>query len=229
MKREILEFLNQDYLNNLDLIYAIDHGAKIIYFGNEGIMLKFGDMYMLSLKDSDLGCQLLNDLDNCNMLAVHNDHYHDLIKEKFDLDQKIVAYQYGYLKNDVEIVKVPQIEIRKIGMEYYDFIRQNYSTLVDEKYLQSRIQTNVFIGAFDQDKIVGFAGIHDEGSIGFVEVIAKYRRKGIARMLETYMINEALKKNELIYLQVELENTVSMRFNEKLGFKRANDIITWYM
>ena len=140
-----------------------------------------------------------------------------------------MAYQYGYLKNDVEIVKVPQIEIRKIGMEYYDFIRQNYSTLVDEKYLQSRIQTNVFIGAFDQDKIVGFAGIHDEGSIGFVEVIAKYRRKGIARMLETYMINEALKKNELIYLQVELENTVSMRFHEKLGFKRANDIITWYM
>jgi len=114
-------------------------------------------------------------------------------------------------------------------MEYYDFIRQNYSTLVDEKYLQSRIQTNVFIGAFDQDKIVGFAGIHDEGSIGFVEVIAKYRRKGIARMLETYMINEALKKNELIYLQVELENTVSMRFHEKLGFKRADDIITWYM
>ena len=44
MKREILKFLNQDYLNNLDLIYAIDHGAKIIYFGNEGIMLKFGDM-----------------------------------------------------------------------------------------------------------------------------------------------------------------------------------------
>ncbi len=140
-----------------------------------------------------------------------------------------MAYQYGYLKNDVEIVKVPQIEIRKIGMEYYDFIRQNYSTLVDEKYLQSRIQTNVFIGAFDQDKIVGFAGIHDEGSIGFVEVIAKYRRKGIARMLETYMINKALKKNELIYLQVELENTVSMRFHEKLGFKRADDIITWYM
>ena len=48
-------------------------------------------------------------------------------------------------------------------------------------------------------------------------------------MLETYMINEALKKNELIYLQVELENTVSMRFHEKLGFKRADDIITWYM
>ena len=140
-----------------------------------------------------------------------------------------MAYQYGYLKNDVEIVKVPQIEIRKIGMEYYDFIRQNYSTLVDEKYLQNRIQANVFIGAFDQDNIVGFAGIHDEGSIGIVEVIAKYRRRGIARMLETYMINEALKKNELIYLQVELDNTVSMKFHEKLGFKRANDIITWYM
>ena len=29
MKNEILKFLKQDYLNNLDLIYALEHGAKI--------------------------------------------------------------------------------------------------------------------------------------------------------------------------------------------------------
>ena len=32
MKNEILKFLKQDYLNNLDLIYALEHGAKIKYY-----------------------------------------------------------------------------------------------------------------------------------------------------------------------------------------------------
>lgn len=92
-----------------------------------------------------------------------------------------------------------------------------------------RILANVFIGAFDHDRIVGFAGIHDEGTIGFVEVIEEYRRRKIASMLEIYMINKLLKKKELVYLQVEIDNIPSMKLHEKLGYKRSNDIITWYM
>lgn len=114
-------------------------------------------------------------------------------------------------------------------MEHYNFIKDNYSGSIDEEYLIKRIKANVFIGAFDNDKIVGFAGIHDEGSIGFVEVIEEYRRKKIASMLETYMINKLLKNNEIVYLQVEIDNIPSMKFHERLGFIQASDIITWYM
>lgn len=229
MKKEILKYLNQDCLNNLDLIYAINHGASIIYFGNEGLMIKFGDIYMMSITDTNLAFQLLNDLGDCKMLAIHHDCYQDFIKERFGLDQEIVAYQYGYLKEDVTIIDVPQIEVKEIKMDYYDFIKQNYSTPIAEEYLIKRIQANVFIGAFDHDKIVGFVGMHDEGSIGFVEVIKEYRRKKIASMLETYMIDKLLKKKELVYLQVEINNIPSMKLHEKLGYKRSNDIITWYM
>lgn len=229
MKKEILKYLNQNYLNNLDLIYAVNHGASIIYFGEKGIMIKFGDIYMISIMDTNLVYQLLNDLDDCKMLAVHNDCYQSFIKERFNLDQEIVAYQYGYLKNYVTLIDIPQIEIREIGIEYYNFIKQNYSTPIDQEYLIKRILANVFIGAFDHDRIVGFAGIHDEGTIGFVEVIEEYRRRKIASMLEIYMINKLLKKKELVYLQVEIDNIPSMKLHEKLGYKRSNDIITWYM
>lgn len=163
------------------------------------------------------------------MIAVHNDCFKDIIEEKFGLSQRIVAYQYGYLKDTVTLIDVFQIEIKEIGMEYYDFIKENYSTPIDDEYLIERIKSKVFIGAFDQDKIVGFAGIHDEGSIGFVEVIEEYQRKKIASMLETYMINNLLAKKELVYLQVETDNIPSMKLHEKLGYVRSNDIITWYM
>ena len=59
MKNEILKFLKQDYLNNLDLIYALEHGAKIKYYNQAGIMLKFEDIYMLAFKDEKIAelCQ----------------------------------------------------------------------------------------------------------------------------------------------------------------------------
>lgn len=229
MKEKILDYLYQDYLNHLDMIYAINHGASIIYFDEQGIMIKFGDMYMMSIKNPDLGKRLINNLNDCKMIAVHNDCFKDIIEEKFGLSQRIVAYQYGYLKDTVTLIDVFQIEIKEIGMEYYDFIKENYSTPIDDEYLIERIKSKVFIGAFDQDKIVGFAGIHDEGSIGFVEVIEEYQRKKIASMLETYMINNLLAKKELVYLQVEIDNIPSMKLHEKLGYVRSNDIITWYM
>lgn len=228
MKDEIINYLKQDYLNNLDLIYALDHGAGVIHFSQDGIMLKYNDIYMLSVKDIHLAAQLLNDLNNCQMITIHNDRYQELIKEKFGLTQEIVAYQYGYLKNDVTVIDVPKIQIKNIGIEYYDFIKQNYSTFIDEDYLLKRVQANVFIGAFDDNKIVGFAGIHEEGSIGFVEVIEAYRRKKIASMLETYMIDRLLKEKKIVYLQVDIDNIPSMRMHEKLGYVRSNDIITWY-
>ena len=228
MKDEVINYLKQDYLNNLDLIYALEHGAEIIHFSKDGIMLKYNDIYMLSIKDIHLATQLLNDLNDCQMITIHNDRYQELIKEKFGLTQEIVAYQYGYLKNDVTVIDVPKIQIKNIGIEYYDFIKQNYSTFIDEDYLLKRVQANVFIGAFDDDKIVGFAGIHEEGSIGFVEVIEAYRRKKIASMLETYMIDRLLKEKKVVYLQVDIDNLASMKMHEKLGYLRSSEIITWY-
>lgn len=176
MKNEILKFLKQDYLNNLDLIYALEHGAKIKYYNQAGIMLKFEDIYMLAFKDEKIAEQLLKQIDKCSMLAIHNDKYFNIINQKWRLNKEIVAYQYGYLKKYVRIINNPIVEIKEIGREYFEFIKENYSTPIEEAYLLERIDANVFVGAFIEKQIVGFAGRHIEGTIGFVEVIKEYRR-----------------------------------------------------
>ena len=207
MKNEILKFLKQDYLNNLDLIYALEHGAKIKYYNQAGIMLKFEDIYMLAFKDEKIAEQLLKQIDKCSMLAIHNDKYFNIINQKWRLNKEIVAYQ----------------------REYFEFIKENYSTPIEEAYLLERIDANVFVGAFIEKQIVGFAGRHIEGTIGFVEVIKEYRRLGIAQALEQYLMQKLIAENEIIYLQVEVDNYPSMRLHEKLGYERSDDIITWYM
>lgn len=229
MKNEILKFLKQDYLNNLDLIYALEHGAKIKYYNQAGIMLKFEDIYMLAFKDEKIAEQSLKQIDKCSMLAIHNDKYFNIINQKWRLNKEIVAYQYGYLKKYVRIINNPIVEIKEIGREYFEFIKENYSTPIEEAYLLERIDANVFVGAFIEKQIVGFAERHIEGTIGFVEVIKEYRRLGIAQALEQYLMQKLIAENEIIYLQVEVDNYPSMRLHEKLGYERSDDIITWYM
>ena len=222
MKNEILKFLKQDYLNNLDLIYALEHGAKIKYYNQAGIMLKFEDIYMLAFKDEKIAEQSLKQIDKCSMLAIHNDKYFNIINQKWRLNKEIVAYQYGYLKKYVRIINNPIVEIKEIGREYFEFIKENYSTPIEEAYLLERIDANVFVGAFIEKQIVGFAGRHIEGTIGFVEVIKEYRRLGIAQALEQYLMQKLIAENEIIYLQVEVDNYPSMRLHEKLGYERSD-------
>ena len=198
MKNEILKFLKQDYLNNLDLIYALEHGAKIKYYNQAGIMLKFEDIYMLAFKDEKIAEQLLKQIDKCSMLAIHNDKYFNIINQKWGLNKEIVAYQYGYLKKYVRIINNPIVEIKEIGREYFEFIKENYSTPIEEAYLLERIDANVFVGAFIEEQIVGFAGRHIEGTIGFVEVIKEYRRLGIAQALEQYLMQKLIAENAII-------------------------------
>lgn len=229
MKNEILKFLKQDYLNNLDLIYALEHGAKIKYYNQAGIVLKFEDIYMLAFKDEKIAEQLLKQIDKCSMLVIHNDKYFNIINQKWRLNKEIVAYQYGYLKKYVRIINNPIVEIKEIGREYFEFIKENFSTPIEEAYLLERIDANVFVGAFIEKQIVGFAGRHIEGTIGFVEVIKEYRRLGIAQALEQYLMQKLIAENEIIYLQVEVDNYPSVRLHEKLGYERSDDIITWYM
>ena len=173
--------------------------------------------------------QLLKQIDKCSMLAIHNDKYFNIINQKWRLNKEIVAYQYGYLKKYVRIINNPIVEIKEIGREYFEFIKENYSTPIEEAYLLERIDANVFVGAFIEKQIVGFAGRHIEGTIGFVEVIKEYRRLGIAQALEQYLMQKLIAENEIIYLQVEVDNYPSMRLHEKLGYERSDDIITWYM
>ena len=126
MKEEILDCLYQDYINHLDFIYAINNGATIIYFSDQGIMIKFDDIYMMSIKEPFLGKHLINGLNDCKMIAIHNDCFKEIIEEKFGISQEIVAYQYGYLKDTVTLIDVPEIKIKEIGMEYCEFIKENY-------------------------------------------------------------------------------------------------------
>ncbi len=58
------------------------------------------------------------------------------------------------------------MEIRRLGEEYFGkIINANYSTFSGEEYIRDRIREACHAGAFRNGVLLGFAGMHPEGSV----------------------------------------------------------------
>ena len=65
--------------------------------------------------------------------------------------------------------------------------------------------------------LAGFAGIHQEGTMGLLEVLPQFRRRGLAEVLEVGLIAQQLHRGLLPYCHVRLGNTASEALQTKLG------------
>ena len=89
-------------------------------------------------------------------------------------------------------------------------------------------QPNMFLGAFDNDKLVGVVLLTDDGRKGWINRLAvdpEYRRKGIAK--ELIRRSEEIFRNRGIYLfaaLIEDWNIPSQKLFESQGYKRHHDI-----
>ena len=58
-------------------------------------------------------------------------------------------------------------------------ILENYHSFTDQSTSQAH-RRRVMHGAFQKGELLGFIGMHSEGSVGMLEVLPQHRRKGAA-------------------------------------------------
>ena len=117
-------------------------------------------------------------------------------------------------------------DIRRLGIGDLDYISEHYSHGTTE-YMEGRILNGVMYGAFSDDRLIGFIGTHDEGSMGMLYVDEQYRRQGIGEALLSYNINRTLERGRIPYGHVFEGNTMSERLLEKLGLYKAGKAVWW--
>jgi len=118
--------------------------------------------------------------------------------------------------------------IQKADQASLSFICANYSNtnLATAEYIGSRIQEGMLI-VCDHKKAVGFIGTHNSGSIGILEVLEAYRRKGIGELLTKTMLNERIKTGMLAFAEVYPDNEKSLSLANKLHLQRSQGMIYW--
>ena len=119
------------------------------------------------------------------------------------------------------------ISIRPLTMEYLDTACAVYHTVDDPEYMRGRIAKGAMYGAFIDGQLAGFMGVHDEGSIGLLEVLPEYRRRHVAMALETYVFNRFIEQGMIPYGQIVVGNEASGRLQEKMGVCFAKEHVFW--
>ena len=233
------EKLLKQKLLHIDMTELIARGqAELVLAVEDGICLRdaVSGVYFLSASTSKAGEMLFDAMEaygkELTAMVTHQSFLLETAKKRYSVKSLMSCSQAVYTRKEkLPVVEVAAAEkvfsIRRLTLEHLDEVYAQYHTLADREYLKGRIEKGRMYGAFLGEKLAGFAGIHEEGSIGMLEVAEPCRGRKIGKALETYMINLSLEQGMTPYGQVKEGNETSMRLQESLGLYFSKEPVCW--
>lgn len=149
-------------------------------------------------------------------LAVCQDMIRELLQRRYGFEAEQVCYQACYTRK--EPLRVPCRNIRPLTDSDLPYV-VSHCQEYEEAYLQQRIRAGTMFGIYTEreELLSGFIGLHEEGDMGMLYVEREHRRQGLAVSLESWLINEQLKRGEIPYCQIEEGNDAVVGLQKKLG------------
>ena len=226
-RQQLIKYLSKDKRNNIHIMECLARGqGEILYAQGENIAVYHRDSNTCMLKASspESGRMLLKYCpDEAGWYVVSQDFMKTLLLEQGN-KEFCECRQFLYTRRDP--LPVGHKDIRRLGLESLEYISNHYDKGSSE-YVRERLLAGMICGAFLEGHLVGFIGMHDEGSLGLLYVEEAYRGHGIAASLEAYSINRMLERGWIPYGHVIEGNEASVKLQEKLGFYQAKDTFWW--
>ena len=233
-KEKALKWLYQDELLNLLSIDMLETGyIKIEFSGTQSLLLANESNYMIHCKNQDEWPSLIDKLleiiatDHFVILRAHEKWYLEDLMEKSGFTDLEVYYNSIYPDSFPLDYKVPEgVTIRPLTMAEFSSVREIYLTVDSDEYITDRIKEGM-LGAFVEEELAGFIGTHEDGSIGLLEVLPKFRRQGIGRALETQMVKLLWSLDRRAFGNIAQDNTLSRTVHEKIGLPISKEPVYW--
>lgn len=229
-ERTALRFLNRSPLLHAEMIAMISNAKpEILMAGESGVLLRYSGGCMMSALDEPTADAMLGMISATELLEAHQEFYVDAARKKYGLHVELECKQAAYLRKEPLPKVSSPAEIRPVGEDFLPFLLHHYThaDINSPEYMRERLETGEFFAAFVDGKPAGFIGTHEEGSIGLLEVLPEYRRKGIAAALATFQINRILALGRLPFSQIEPGNDASFALHRRFGFEISEESIFW--
>lgn len=234
-KDSIVRYLQKNEILYAEMLEVYRRGnCEILYEENDGILIyDYTSHEYLATASTEAGAKdiLLKIPTDYEMLIVHDDVFLSLENIDFKYAEKLVFYNYVYEKRSEYKIFDNNLEFKILDDSFISFVKEHYSvkSLCNDTYIKSRIKEGM-LGAFINDTIVGFIGMHDNGAMGMLEVLEAYRGKRIGMLLQMKYTNYLLEKKYAgaIYSQVYQNNEVSMHLQNKLLLRKSDKPSYWY-
>ena len=232
-KQSVIKRLSKKKRLNIHMIELIRRGiGEIVYEKGEDILVRepYRHIYMMTAKDETSAAYMIDKyMKDCEECVVTQEFVGRLIEEKLGFAKGLTCEQYMY--TDKENLPVTHKDIRPLTLEHLDYVCANY-LLGDEAYTRAYVKDRIIqgdmFGAFLEDRLVGFAGLHVEGGCGLLFVEEGCRGMKIGSSLEAFVINHVKNQGMIPYGQVEVGNVASTRLQEGFKLYKADSYVYWY-
>lgn len=225
MKTMALEFLLREPLRYMDMIEPIRRNqATVLFADGSGVLIydRPSRAHMVA------GSGMIDKIEGTPELLVMHDAdalsgAHDLFK----LSPVVTCHQTAYMLDQPPEVMDAGFELRALDMSWHEQVRAAYHMDLGPTYLGDRIISGDMVGAFDGEKLAGFIGLHAEGSMGMLEVLPDYRRRGLGRMLIAHLSSIVMARGWTPFSQFEIGNDASRQLHAGLGFEICESEVYW--
>ncbi len=218
--------------HHIDMTESLRRGrGEIVEVSEAGILIKDEEakVYMLAAFDADQAEEVVGWVPGDGsgwQFSVHQESLLAPLGQRFPVSVRLPVYHAVYTERTA--VSVPKhLSFRKLGEDYLEEVMSRYHMATDKGYLEERLRGGHIYGAFADDRLTGFAGTHQEGSIGMLEVYGEYRRQGIGRALESFMINLHLSMGYMPYGAVAEGNQASLGLQGSLRMCLSKGLLYW--
>jgi GNAT superfamily N-acetyltransferase len=219
-KQSAASYLAKDPLLHIAISESIArNNAQTLYAGNDGMIIiniSSGD-YHLSIDNQQTLLTMLPRIESCGGLILYQPHWQNILMQSGFRQIAPSAYISAFLESDITIPYIKGLTFQALSEEYLPIIQAKYRLIANESYLRQRLRQGM-TGVFYHQQLAGFAGIHDDGSLGMLEIFPPFQRRGFGSALTCYLVEQELKKGHIPYGYCFTSNTASLQLQQKLGF-----------
>lgn len=221
LRRQVEAWVRRNPLHYGYLLDFFDRGARVEALTEEGITLYKPDIDIAYVagKGGDLSF-----LDRCGLVLVEDP---DTAKAMEGGRPVFPCHQMIYTKKEPPVVHNPAVTTRMLTQDDVAFVVENYHNPgAYESHIRRRIQEGM-VGGMIGGQLAGFAGVHEEGCIGMLEIVPQFRRRGVAEVLEAQVIAMQMERGKWPYVHVLVGNTASEHLQKKLGLTVDETLLYW--
>lgn len=228
-KEEIIRYLKQDEKFNANIInfmesYPLDYCKKV---GDSVVVKGTSDdkwIYISSHSGAELEKITQEFSDSDTNFAVLEDWMVPVVRRG-----KTIAWMLSTMRvvlpDRVPITK-PDIDISNLTLDDVNCIYDNseYKECISHEYISERIKHGISSCVRINGELAGWSITQDDGAIGFLTVVKKFRRKGLASKIVSDMVIKLRQHGKIPFGQIEKRNAASMNMAFKLGFVEDKNV-----
>lgn len=231
-KKIALKLLSNEYEKNICLIENLKYSnVEFIDVGENFVCFKIlpSNIVLCSCVNDKASADNINveklfDVLNCGMFTDGN--VANFVAKKLNLKIKS-CYQIIYPETTLNNFSKAEIKPLQPSVKNAELIAKNYSLNYSVTAVLKLLENGMALGAYVGDEIAGFIGMHEERSVGLLEVFEKFKRNGIGIALLSSEVANFNKKGFVPFGHIVTSNEKSIALHKKLGCDVTKNVVYW--